>query len=140
WPSCDSFHAHSVLAQYPQLQSDRSVLVELAYEEFCRLVQRGESVNVEEFARQFPEVEHSLVKQLHVEQYLQQHSELMAGFSDDQWPSVGEVFLGFERLEEIGRGAFSRVLMAADRNLGHRSVVVKVCQRGSEEAQLLGQL
>src|SRR5690606_8404155 len=56
------------------------------------------------------------------------------------WPSTGEVFLGFELLEEIGKGAFSRVFLAREVGLGGRQVVVKFSQKGADEATMLGLL
>jgi serine/threonine protein kinase len=48
--------------------------------------------------------------------------------------------LQFDLVEEIGRGSFGRVFLAAEPALGGRHVVVKVAPRGGDEAELLGRL
>src|SRR4029077_1131490 len=46
----------------------------------------------------------------------------------------------FQLLEEIGRGAFSRVYLAREQSLGDRLVVVKATPLGPREAHTLGML
>jgi hypothetical protein len=41
-------------------------------------------------------------------------------------PKAGSEFLGFELVDEIGRGAFGRVFLARERELAGRLVVVKI--------------
>ena len=57
-----------------------------------------------------------------------------------RWPQAGESFSGFHLIEELGRGAFSRVFLATETELGNRIVVVKVCLSGNREANVLGEL
>jgi serine/threonine protein kinase len=53
---------------------------------------------------------------------------------------VGESFVGFELLRELGRGGFARVYLAREAALGDRTVVVKVSPSGTTEALTLGRL
>ncbi len=55
-------------------------------------------------------------------------------------PSAGDEFLGFELVEEIGRGAFGRVFLARQRELANRRVVLKVTAERAGESQTLAQL
>ncbi len=52
----------------------------------------------------------------------------------------GEALVGFELVQEIGRGSFSRVFLAREAQLAGRSVVLKVTRTPMEEPQLLAQL
>src|SRR4051812_24413764 len=54
-------------------------------------------------------------------------------------PSVGADFLGFHLIAELGRGAFSRVYLARQADLAHRSVALKISPVFGEP-QLLAQL
>jgi serine/threonine protein kinase/tetratricopeptide (TPR) repeat protein len=57
-----------------------------------------------------------------------------------RWPEVGRTFLGFRLLEEIGRGAFSRVYLARQGDLADRPVVLKVTADAVREAAALARL
>jgi tetratricopeptide (TPR) repeat protein len=50
------------------------------------------------------------------------------------------MFVGFRVVRELGHGAFARVYLATEPDLGGRSVVVKVGVHGSGEARILGRL
>jgi serine/threonine protein kinase len=122
------------------LRQDHSALLDFAYDEYCRAVDRGDAVDQQAFAAQFPEIEQSLLNLLEVHSFVVGNSLLTAVEPDIHWPTPGEVFLGFELLEEIGQGAFSRVFLAREVDLGNRQVVVKVSQKGTTEATTLGAL
>src|SRR5205085_4614605 len=55
-------------------------------------------------------------------------------------PRVGDVFLGFHLLEELGRGAFGRVFLARQGDLAGRPVALKVGVGLFSESQTLAQL
>jgi len=55
-------------------------------------------------------------------------------------PAVGETFLGFRLFEELGRGAFGRVYLAHQGDLGGRSVALKIGTGLFSESQTLAQL
>jgi len=56
------------------------------------------------------------------------------------WPGPNDSVGGFHILLELGRGAFARVFLAAEVNLGHRLVAIKVSQPEGDEPQILAQL
>jgi serine/threonine protein kinase/Tfp pilus assembly protein PilF len=55
-------------------------------------------------------------------------------------PEVGTDFLGFQLLEELGRGTFGRVYLARQRDLAHRLVALKITLDAVVESQTLAQL
>jgi serine/threonine protein kinase/tetratricopeptide (TPR) repeat protein len=55
-------------------------------------------------------------------------------------PPVGSRFLGFELVDELGRGAFGRVYLARQSDLAARSVALKVGRGLFRESQTLAQL
>ncbi len=55
-------------------------------------------------------------------------------------PAVGTDFLGFRLVDELGRGAFSRVYLARQADLADRPVALKVSVELSGEPQLLARL
>jgi serine/threonine protein kinase/tetratricopeptide (TPR) repeat protein len=55
-------------------------------------------------------------------------------------PGVGTHFLGFELIEELGRGAFGRVYLARQGDLAGRPVALKVARGLFAESQTLAQL
>src|SRR4051794_14790389 len=55
-------------------------------------------------------------------------------------PHVGEMFLGFKLVEELGRGAFAKVFLAEQVGLAGRLVALKVTRRSTHEAERLARL
>src|SRR5437870_223846 len=58
----------------------------------------------------------------------------------DPFPPPGATFLGFQLVEELGRGAFGRVYLAHQGELGGRAVALKVARDIFGESQKLAQL
>ena len=56
------------------------------------------------------------------------------------FPQVGQQFLDFELVEELGRGAFGLVYLARQAQLGQRPVVLKITAGASLEPQRLARL
>jgi serine/threonine protein kinase/tetratricopeptide (TPR) repeat protein len=56
------------------------------------------------------------------------------------FPAVGTKFLGFNLIEELGRGAFGRVYLAEQGDLAARRVALKVARDMANESQTLAQL
>ncbi len=56
------------------------------------------------------------------------------------WPAPNDSVGGFHIILELGRGAFARVFLAAELNLGQRLVAIKVSQPEGDEPQILAQL
>jgi eukaryotic-like serine/threonine-protein kinase len=56
------------------------------------------------------------------------------------FPQPGDELAGFRILTELGRGAFARVFLAEEINLGRRLVAVKVSRPDGNEPQILARL
>ncbi|NLF07418.1 MAG: protein kinase [Pirellulaceae bacterium] len=140
WRSGEPPDAVRVLESHPELQSHRSVVLDLAYAEYRLRQQAGESIGAESFARRFPSLEQSLYLLIEVQSLLSNDPELQLLQESLAWPEAGSRFLQFELIAEIGRGAFGRVFLATEPNIGDRKIVVKVMPRGGTEANILGKL
>jgi len=99
WSDETPFSAESILGEHPELAQYSSVILDLAHEEYRRRVKAGERIAPSRFAARFPAVSHSLRYLLNIDDYLDEHSYLLEDLESKEtdWPSVGEVFLGFRR-------------------------------------------
>lgn len=140
FPQSRLFSAKDILRTHPFLASHRSCVIDLAYEEFCRLREAGSGIHPTDFARRYRDVEQSLHRVIEFDQILQDHPSFIESVPEDQWPESGQSFCGCTLVELIGRGMLSRVFVARQERLGNRRVVAKICARGEQEASLLGRL
>lgn len=140
WPEDATFSAREAMTRFPEATLNKSVMIDLAYEEFHARRDAGEAIDPDDFVKDFPECQKSLMRLLSVERFMQGNSHLVNEREKIDWPEIGTTFLGFRLHEELGRGAFSRVFLASEIALGNRRVVVKVCRSGDREAYALGKL
>ena len=56
------------------------------------------------------------------------------------WPRIGDELGGFRLVVELGRGAFARVFLAEEMNLGRRLVALKVSRAEGDEPRILARL
>ena len=129
-----------VLEDHPQLRRYRSVVLDLAYQEYALRLRAGEELDAESFSRRFPAYQRSLFLLIEVQGLLSQDPDLQALQGDLPWPEPGSRFVQFDLIVELGRGTFGRVFLANEPSLGNRQVVVKVAPHGGEEAEMLGRL
>jgi len=139
FPSSHLIDAKQVLAENPELRDYDSAVLGLAYEQFCRQVEAGEDVDPLEFAAEFPSQQQSLLRMLQVHKQLNVDDALLDA-KPLKWPEAGEHFLGLDLIEPLGQGAFSRVFLASEPEIGDRFVVAKICRTGALEAHALGRL
>ncbi|MSR58354.1 MAG: tetratricopeptide repeat protein [Planctomycetaceae bacterium] len=132
--------AHELISRHPQLLCSRSAVVDLTYEEFCRRTEQGERLVAAEFASRFPAVQRSLLHVIEVHRLLMAESAMWNLGGQPLWPKKGESWLGYDLLDQLGEGAFSRVFLAQEQSLGGRQVVLKVTPLGSREARTLAEL
>ena len=140
WRGGEPPDARAVLSQHPEIVGRKSVVLDLAYEEYCLRTESGERIASSTFCEQFPTYRHSLQRLLEVHQYLRSDPAAPALLLEPKWPSSGEMFLGFEIRQELGRGAIGRALLARQAALGNRWVVLKLSVDGASEAETLGRL
>lgn len=130
----------ALLAEHPDLRRHKSIVLDLAQEEYRHRMAAGESLDAAEFSRRFPTLQRSLHLLIEVEKLLDRYPDFRTLRDEMPWPEPGETFLGFSLIAELGRGAFGRVFLAAEPALGNRPVVLKVAPQGGEEAEMLGKL
>lgn len=136
--SDEDFDAKKILEENPEVLGHRSLVLDLAYEEYCRRVETGSAVEQASFAKKFPEHEESLLRVLQVHQYLERSESSDKSRSD--WPRPGDDFGEYRLLELIGRGTFAQVFVAEQSNVAGRKVVLKVTRDAVTEVETLGRL
>jgi serine/threonine protein kinase len=124
----------------PRRPSDKGAVLDLAYDEYCRLLESGDTPDIDEFCERYPTFQSSLRRVIQAHDYLEANAHLLEDRETIPWPVEGETFLGFRLLRELGRGSFARVFLAAEPDLGDRLVAVKISPHGGAEAQTLGRL
>jgi serine/threonine protein kinase len=140
WHAGEAPDLVQALNDHPELHDHRSILMDLAYEAFRLGQKAGDSITAQEYSRQFPAMERTLGLYIAMMSLAGSEGFLTSAPSEEQWPHIGEAFLGFDILSELGRGAFGRVYQASERLLGHRQVALKVAWQGVHEAAILGRL
>ncbi len=117
-----------------------SEMIDAAYLQFHNREKAGEKVDPEDFCRDYPGIQASLLRLVQIHQVIEQELARI-GAKPRVWPQLGTNYLNrFVLLHEIGQGAFSRVYLANDGRVGKRWVVIKVSPHGSSEAQILGRI
>ncbi|MCA9239478.1 MAG: protein kinase [Planctomycetales bacterium] len=118
----------------PGLFSDPAALANAAFEEYRLRRRGGEEVRPEQLARSYSidVSDWPALKEVGAAPTL--------GLSHGEPPRAGEVFGGFQLVEELGRGAFGVVYLARQEELSSREVVLKITPRRSVEAQRLARL
>ena len=71
WEAGQPPDAVAALAAHPVLAENKRVVVELAYEEFCRREESGEQIDVERFCERFAEHRTSVYRRLQVHQFVE---------------------------------------------------------------------
>ena len=140
WRSGHHPNACDVLQRHPDLRQRHSLVLDLAYEEYCLRREAGEQVALSTYCELFPTVRKSLRVLLAADECTEDDPDFADSMVEIRWPEVESQFMGFRLVREIGRGAFARVYLATEPSLGDRLVVVKVSRAGGGEAETLGRL
>ena len=140
WQSGESPDAAAAMRDYPHLRHYKSVVLDLARQEFRLRLQAGEELDAETFSQRFPSLRRSLFFLIGAENFISQDHSFQALAGLVPWPEAGDHFLQFQLISEIGRGAFGRVFLATEASVGNRHIVVKVAPQGGQEAEILGKL
>jgi eukaryotic-like serine/threonine-protein kinase len=140
WQSGETPDLARALDDQPELRDHRTIVIQLAFEEFRLRQQAGERLTPAEFAERFPSMERSLNLYINVHSMAESDNLLAAAPLDEAWPDPGDSFLDYDILSDLGRGTYGRVYEASQRRLGNRRVVLKVAWRGGNEAAILGRL
>ncbi len=139
WEAGAPADAQAILAQRPDLAQRKSVVLDLAYLEYCTRLRRGEQINSAEFCHRFPDHQHSLARLISVHKFVANQDQPL---SDDDlilWPLPGDQFANYEVLDVLGRGGLARVYLAHD-PIVDRTVVIKCAADDVGEARTMGGL
>ncbi len=137
WDDGDAPDAGKVLFEHPELSDRKSLVLELAYEEFYRRREAGDDIDVESFCERFPVCRASLRRRIEVEQFFDSNLDWLEA---SDWPEPGQSFGRFQLVRQIGQGVASRVFLAQQTDLGNRLVVLKLSLYGFTEAKVLSRL
>ncbi len=129
-PAQGVFDTRKLLDSHPELKVNKSVVLDVIYEEYCRRKASGEVVDTEEFCERFPSYQASVSRLLQVSDFV----------DDDFLFTPKDYYLGFRLKRQLGRGRFARVFLATEPSLGDRQVAVKFSRNGTIEASTLGRL
>ena len=129
--------AAGALREFPSLLRRRTLVVDLAYEEYCLREQAGHVPDTESFCRALPAFQSAVREVIRGHRVLADHPELFDRL-DVRWPQPGEEVEGCTVARELGRGAFARAFLAIDHETGNQPVVLKLSPTPSVEAKTLG--
>src|SRR4051812_39694343 len=82
----------AALAGDPDLLADKSIVLDLAYEEYCLRRDAGEDPDLDDFCNGFPPYRSSLRRLLAAHQFLAERPELLDRAVPVRWPKAGESF------------------------------------------------
>src|SRR5262245_52030129 len=112
----------AALGEFPHLELNKRIVIELAYEEFCQRQKAGEAIDLEGFCSRFPEHRDPLHRLLrsHLAAEPRLRAKPLAPF---RWPKPGEKLEQYYLLAQLGRGTFAVVYLAYDINTRRQTVV-----------------
>jgi tetratricopeptide (TPR) repeat protein len=138
WRAGDLPDVAAVLAEYPDLLPFKSVVVDLAYEEYCLLEQRDGAPELTEFCARMPAYQGSIRAVLQAHRLLGEHPELLQP-EQVAWPQPGDRLGGLQVVGELGRGSFARAYLVFDQETDRLSVL-KLSPTCGGEGRTLGPL
>ncbi|HEY3788060.1 MAG TPA: serine/threonine-protein kinase, partial [Urbifossiella sp.] len=138
WQAGTAPDAAAALEEYPKLLLHRSIVIDLAYEDYLLREKANAAPDIAEFAQKFPDHEASVLDMLQAHRLLTSNPNLLE-LPEAVWPETGSTFEGLEVRAELGRGTFGRAYLAFDPAI-ERMRAVKFAPGGSAEAKLIGRL
>jgi tetratricopeptide (TPR) repeat protein len=137
WRAGEPPDAAAALADHPELLAFKSVVVALAYEEYCLREQRDGAPAVGPFCDRMPAYRASIRTVIEAHRLLGEHPEVLTPEPD--WPEPGDRVDGLEVVAELGRGTFARAYLAFDPQTD-RGCVLKLSPGRGGEGRALGPL
>jgi len=111
---------------------------ELIYREFCLVEAAGPAPDPADYLRRFPRHAEALGRLFSLHGAVSASSlRRWVAPSGPELPGSGDEIGPYRLIRELGRGAFARVFLAEQSDLGDRPVVVKVTGRATAEPTLL---
>ncbi len=140
WEAGEEPDTLAALEEHPELQEDKSCVLDLVYEEYCLRADRGETIDADVYCARFPRFRSSVLRMLVSYQLLQDDPEVYEKAFPSRFPEAGETIGDLTLVRELGRGTFSHVFLAREASTGGRLVAVKFTSDGQHEAWTLGPL
>lgn len=129
----------SYLFRFPVLKAHSELLQAVCFEEHRQKIQAGQPSRAISYQRAYGvEIEGWADSQSGKSLSLDQSSRKQIVF--DGLPSVGDKFLGFELISELGCGSFARVFLARQADLSDRAVALKVTRNRYSDSKTLARL
>ena len=113
-----------------------AAIAELIYQEYCLAEADDLAPDPSDYLQRFPDHSDTLSRLFALHEALSV-TTLRTLIEPGGLPDVGDEIGPYRLLRELGRGAFARVFLAEQADLGDRLVVVKVATRSSAESTLL---
>jgi serine/threonine protein kinase len=140
----DALRVVAELQTLLESDKDHSFVVERAIERFSNLSDVEHAPSIEDYSRWLTPLGESLrssiCRQLEVEGYFNRQSWFNAISEVVDWPEAGDRVGAFLLIEQVGKGAHSRVFLCRQAGVGDRQVIVKFTRNSLLEADLLGRL
>src|SRR5262245_36544049 len=77
WDRGKPADASAILEEYPHLLAHKSIVLDLAYEEFCQRAESGELIDPTSFCNRFPLYGQSLFRLIEIHGYLHRNPQLL---------------------------------------------------------------
>ncbi len=132
WQAGSTRLAEEWLDRHPEAKAKPELAVRVIYEELCLREEHGESVDLEELRRRFPQFRDALSLLLSCHRLMNSDAAV--------FPAVGEQLGEFHLLRELGRGGLGRVFLATQPSLSDRQLVVKLTPQAGHEHLSLARL
>lgn len=137
WRDGEPPDAAAALADHPELLAFRSLVVALAYEEYCLREEGDGAPDVAPFCARLPAFRGSVRKVIEAHRMIDAHPEVLS--PEPVWPEPRDTFDGLEVVTELGRGTFARAYLAYDPQTD-RGCVLKLSPGRGGEGRALGPL
>jgi eukaryotic-like serine/threonine-protein kinase len=127
----------AAVRDHPGLLAHRTLVIDLAYEEYCLREEAGCAPDPESFCFGLPAYRSYFREVLRGHIEFANNREFQTS-TEATFPEAGDLFDGLRVIGNLGHGAFARVYLVLDPRTGNRPLVLKVSRRISGEAQALG--
>ena len=141
WSNGDPASVEDLLQHWPKNPHDDADVASVLMEDMLQRRLQGEDVSQDDYSQKFPEHKKSLAGLISNQDFLR---SVGVESSDRrctlQFPEVGDEVFGFLLRAELGKGAFARVFLAEQAELGGRAVALKLSAIEGTEPQTLAQM